>query len=70
MNVGLGKLAEGAWRELTDDEMSQINDMIATSSKTEEASKDRQKQSSKPRNKRKFTPKNKTRFQPKRKRRR
>jgi len=70
MNVGLGKLAEGAWRELTDDEMSQINEMIATSSKTEEASKDHQKQQPKSGNKRKFTPKNKTRFQPKRKRRR
>lgn len=70
MNVGLGKLAEGAWRELTDDEMSQINEMISDSSKTEEASKDNQKKKNHSPNK-KFTPKNnKKRFQPKRKRKR
>ena len=43
MNVHLGKLAEGAWRELGDNEMNLINDMISESSKTEEASTDNQK---------------------------
>ncbi len=38
MNVELGYLQTGDWRELTDEEMQQINKMIATSSKTEEAS--------------------------------
>lgn len=71
MNVHLGKLAEGAWRELGDDEMNLINDMISESSKTEEASTDNQKKKKLSSNKRKFTPKNSNkRFQPKRKRRR
>lgn len=71
MNVHLGKLAEGAWRELGDDEMNLINDMISESSKTEEASTDNQKKKKPSSNKRKFTPKNSNkRFQPKRKRRR
>lgn len=39
MNVSLGNLKPGDWRELTQDEMKQINKMISTSSKTEEASK-------------------------------
>lgn len=43
MNVNLGKLKIGDWRELTSEEMQQINSMIATSSKTEEASKDQNK---------------------------
>lgn len=38
MNVSLGNLKTGDWRELTNDEMAQINKMIAHSSKTEEAS--------------------------------
>lgn len=38
MNVTLGNLKPGDWRELTDEEMDSINKMIATSSKTEEAS--------------------------------
>jgi len=77
MNVGLGKLAEGAWRDLTDDEMSQINETIATSSKTEEASTDNQRRKKPTSNNKKFTPKNKKftpknskRQQPKRKKRR
>lgn len=77
MNVGLGKLAEGAWRDLTDDEMNQINETIATSSKTEEASTDNQKKKPHSSNNKKFTPKNKKftpknnkRNQPKRKKRR
>lgn len=76
MNVGLGKLAEGAWRDLTDDEMNQINETIATSSKTEEASTDNQKKKPHSSNNKKFTPKNKKftpknnkRNQPKRKKR-
>ena len=38
MNVELGYLQSGDWRELTDDEMKEINKMISSSSKTEEAS--------------------------------
>ncbi|WP_299055923.1 23S rRNA pseudouridine(2604) synthase RluF [uncultured Polaribacter sp.] len=38
MNVELGYLQTGDWRELTDEEMKEINAMISTSSKTEEAS--------------------------------
>ncbi|SNR64728.1 ribosomal large subunit pseudouridine synthase F [Lutibacter agarilyticus] len=68
MNVHLERLAEGAWRELTDDEMSLINEMTAASSKTEEASKNVQKKTPP---KKKFIPKNTDkRFQPKRKKRR
>ncbi|WP_420553784.1 23S rRNA pseudouridine(2604) synthase RluF [Tenacibaculum aiptasiae] len=43
MNVSLGNLKVGDWRELTSDEMKEINKMIATSSKTEEASIDVEK---------------------------
>lgn len=38
MNVELGYLQTGDWRELTEEEMQEINKMISTSSKTEEAS--------------------------------
>lgn len=38
MNVELGNLQSGDWRELTENELSEIQKMIATSSKTEEAS--------------------------------
>ena len=38
MNVELGYLQTGDWRELTEDEMKEINSMISSSSKTEEAS--------------------------------
>lgn len=38
MNIELGKLNTGDWRTLTEEEMKQINEMIAESSKTEEAS--------------------------------
>lgn len=46
MNVSLANLKYGDWRELTNEEMSEINKMISTSSKTEEASviKDKPKQ--------------------------
>jgi len=40
MNVHLGNLAVGKWRELSEKEMKQINQMVSTSSKTEEASQD------------------------------
>lgn len=40
MNVNLGNLKIGDWRELSSTEMQLINNMISTSSKTEEASKD------------------------------
>jgi 23S rRNA pseudouridine2604 synthase len=43
MNVALGDLKIGQWRELTDKELLQINKMVAQSSKTEEASRDNQK---------------------------
>lgn len=42
MNVELGYLQTGDWRELTDEEMSEINKMISTSSKTEDASPKKQ----------------------------
>jgi len=66
MNVDLGNLAEGDWRDLTANEMSQINKMVATSTKTEEASTEgRKKQAPK----KKFFPKNSNKkFQPKRNR--
>lgn len=38
MNVSLGKLSYGDWRELSSEEMKELNKMIAHSSKTEEAS--------------------------------
>lgn len=38
MNVSLAKLPYGEWRELTQNEIDTINTLIATSSKTEEAS--------------------------------
>lgn len=43
MNVNLDKLAMGQWRELTSQELSEINKMVASSSKTEEASVDEKK---------------------------
>jgi 23S rRNA pseudouridine2604 synthase len=61
MNVNLEKLKTGQWRELTKNEMQQINKMIATSSKTEEASKDNRKKKS--------TFKRNTKFHSKRKKR-
>jgi len=38
MNIELGTLNSGDWRELTEDEMKEINKMISSSSKTQEAS--------------------------------
>lgn len=68
MNVHLERLAEGAWRELTDDEMVLINEMTSSSSKTEEASKNTQKKQAP---KKKFVPKNNNKkFQSKRRKRR
>jgi 23S rRNA pseudouridine2604 synthase len=43
MNVDLGYLQAGDWRELTEDEMKEINKMISVSSKTEEASEVKEK---------------------------
>ena len=43
MNVELGYLQTGDWRELTEEEMKEINSMISLSSKTEEASKIKEK---------------------------
>mgnify|MGYP000147381491 FL=1 len=45
MNVALGYLQSGDWRELTEEEMKEINTMISSSSKTEEASKIKEKPS-------------------------
>ena len=59
MNVDLGKLEEGNWRELTDSEMAIINKMVATSTKTEEASRDTQKKKFIPNRSRKFNPRKK-----------
>jgi 23S rRNA pseudouridine2604 synthase len=39
MNVSMGKLATGAWRDLSAEEMNQINALVKDSVKTEEASK-------------------------------
>jgi 23S rRNA pseudouridine2604 synthase len=52
MNVDLGYLQTGDWRELSEEEMKEINAMISSSSKTEEASvvKDKPK-ASKPKRK-------------------
>lgn len=69
MNVHLERLAEGGWRELTNDEMNEINKMISTSSKTEEASNDVRKKKAPPR-KKYITKTDNRKFQPKRKRRR
>jgi len=43
MNVNLGKLRIGEWRELTAHEIKEINRLVAKSSKTEEASFDSKK---------------------------
>lgn len=43
MSVELGKLPVGHWRELDADEVTLLNNLVAGSSKTEEASKDRNK---------------------------
>ena len=59
MNVDLGKLEEGNWRALTDSEMAIINKMVATSTKTEEASRDTQKKKFIPNRSRKFNPRKK-----------
>jgi len=40
MSVNLGTLKSGHWRELTEEEIQNINKAIANSSKTEEASRD------------------------------
>lgn len=69
MNVDLGKLEEGNWRELTDDEMAIINKMVSSSTKTEEASKDHKKTKFQPKTNKKFIPKNNKKFQSKQKKR-
>lgn len=43
MNVSLGKLKVGEWRELTSQEMDIINQLVSSSSKTEEASRIKEK---------------------------
>lgn len=57
MNVELGKLKPGTWRYLNNAEMEQINEMIANSSNTQEASKDP--------NKKRYVPKYKSKPQQK-----
>lgn len=61
MNVNLGKLKIGQWRELSSEELHQINTMIATSSKTEEASKDIRKKNTTFKRNSKFNSKRKKR---------
>ena len=61
MNVNLNNLKIGEWRELTSVEMLQINKMIASSSKTEEASKDHRKKKFNYKKNPKFTSKRKKR---------
>jgi len=70
MNVNLAKLAEGTWRELSEEEMQIIIKMVAASSKTEEASKNTSNKKTSFPKKPKFIPKNNTRFKPNSKRRR
>lgn len=41
MNINLQGIKVGEWRELTEDEIDEINQMVTHSSKTEEASNDR-----------------------------
>ena len=48
MNVSLGNLKYGDWRELTPKELQEINRMVALSSKTEEASIDTKMKPSQP----------------------
>jgi len=55
MNVQLGNLKPGDWRELTKEELNVINTMIAKSSKTEEASVVKEKPT-KTKPKKKFVP--------------
>ncbi|RBW63118.1 23S rRNA pseudouridine(2604) synthase RluF [Tenacibaculum sp. E3R01] len=43
MNVSLGKLKRGEWRELTSQEMDEITKLVSTSSKTQEISKEPKK---------------------------
>lgn len=52
MNVRLGNLKSGEWRELSDKEMQEINTMVRRSSKTEEASIDKKKNTKPPRKRR------------------
>jgi 23S rRNA pseudouridine2604 synthase len=54
MNVGLAGLKYGDWRELTQQEIDTINQLIKSSSKTEEASKDVNKKKSFGRDRRNF----------------
>jgi len=61
MNVNIGNLKIDQWRALTFEEMQQINKMIASSSKTEEASKDHQKKKKNPRKNYSFQSKRKKR---------
>jgi 23S rRNA pseudouridine2604 synthase len=55
MKVDLAKLKPGTWRHLTPVEMEEINKMISSSSKTQEASKDSNKQGRRPVSKRAVT---------------
>lgn len=55
MNVDLGTLKIGEWRVLSQKEMNEINKLVATSTKTEEASVDHKKMANK---KKHFKPKN------------
>lgn len=56
MNVELGKLQPGDWRELTPDELKEINKMISTSSKIEETPIKKEKEKVVKSKKKKLTP--------------
>ena len=65
MNVELGNLHIGNWRELTSKEMDIINKMVSESTKTEEASTEAPKKKFIPKSEKSFQPKNNRNFQPK-----
>ncbi|MGB0930104.1 MAG: 23S rRNA pseudouridine(2604) synthase RluF [Chitinophagales bacterium] len=68
MNVKVNTLKVGQWRELTSIEMQEINDMISHSSKTEEASEDRNRRklkTSKKKRNTQFSPSSESKSKPK-----
>ena len=62
MNVALGNLKIGEWRELTSKEMNEIHNLVKSSVKTEEASKKTSSNNVKPKNKQKQNTNFKTKF--------
>jgi len=60
MNVELGNLKTGEWRELSSEEMKKINSLVKNSSKTEEASLVKPKSTQKTQVRKKSTHQNKS----------